>query len=77
MLHFQYSSVINAPVETVWQFHERPDILKILTPPWQPVKIIRREGELEVEAVSEFSLMKYQLSFCSLTMFTEPFKNKT
>lgn len=56
MLHFQYSSVINAPVETVWQFHERPDILKILTPPWQPVKIIRREGGLGVGAISEFRI---------------------
>lgn len=56
MLHFQYSSLINAPVETVWQFHERPDILQILTPPWQPVTIIRREGGLGVGAVSEFRL---------------------
>lgn len=56
MLNFQYSSLINAPVETVWQFHERPDILDLLTPPWQPVKIIRREGGLGVGAISEFRL---------------------
>ncbi len=56
MLNFQYSSVINANVETVWQFHERPDILELLTPPWQPVTIIRREGGLEVGAISEFRL---------------------
>jgi ligand-binding SRPBCC domain-containing protein len=56
MLNFQYSSLINAPVETVWQFHERPDILNLLTPPWQPVTIIRREGGLGVGAVSEFRL---------------------
>jgi len=57
MLHFQYSSLINATVEQVWNFHQREDILKILTPPWQPVKIIRREGGLDVGAVSEFILM--------------------
>ena len=56
MLNFQYSSLIDAPVETVWQFYERPDILELLTPPWQPVKIIRREGGLDVGAISEFRL---------------------
>ncbi|MEO0836696.1 MAG: SRPBCC family protein [Cyanobacteria bacterium J06642_3] len=56
MLNFQYSSLIDAPVETVWQFHERRDILDLLTPPWQPVTIIRREGGLDVGAVSEFRL---------------------
>ena len=56
MLNFQYSSSIDASVEKVWQFHERPDILELLTPPWQPVKIIRREGGLDVGAISEFRL---------------------
>jgi len=56
MLHFQYSSLINASVATVWQFHERSDILQILTPPWQPVKIIRREGGLGIGAISEFQI---------------------
>lgn len=56
MLKFTYSSYINAPVETVWKFHERSDILQMLTPPWQPVQIIRREGGLEIGAISEFRL---------------------
>jgi len=56
MLTFQYSSLIKAPVEKVWQFHERQDIMAILTPAWQPVKIVRREGGLEVGAVTEFLL---------------------
>ncbi|QIZ70203.1 SRPBCC family protein [Oxynema aestuarii] len=54
MLHFEYSSLINAPVETVWKFHERPDILDILTPPWQPVRVVRRDRGLEVGSISEF-----------------------
>lgn len=57
MLHFKHSSLIDAPVEVVWNFHERPDILQMLTPPWQPVEIIRREGGLEVGAISEFRLL--------------------
>ncbi|WP_040896668.1 SRPBCC family protein [Xenococcus sp. PCC 7305] len=56
MLHFKYSSLINASVENVWRFYERPDILELLTPPWQPVKIIRREGGLGVGAISEFRI---------------------
>ncbi|PSF39340.1 cyclase [Aphanothece hegewaldii CCALA 016] len=56
MLRFEFSSLINAPVEVVWNFHERSDILQKLTPPWQPVEIIRREGGLGVGAISEFRL---------------------
>ncbi len=57
MLRFEYSSLIHAPAEVVWSFHERKDVLQLLTPPWQPVKIIRREGGLEVGAISEFRLL--------------------
>lgn len=64
MLHFQFSSLINAPIEVVWKFHEREDILEILTPPWQPVEIVRRQGGLEVGAISEFRLI---LGFIPIT----------
>ncbi|MFB2933648.1 SRPBCC family protein [Aerosakkonemataceae cyanobacterium BLCC-F154] len=57
MLQFKYSSLIDAPVEVVWNFHERPDILQILTPPWQPVEIVRREGGLNVGAITEFRIV--------------------
>ncbi|MGK7923886.1 MAG: SRPBCC family protein [Spirulina sp.] len=56
MLNFKYSTLIDAPIETVWNFHERADILQILTPPWQPVQVIRREGGLGVGAISEFRI---------------------
>ncbi|MEM1369311.1 MAG: SRPBCC family protein [Cyanobacteria bacterium P01_H01_bin.15] len=56
MLHFQYASEINATPTTVWQFHERQDILDLLTPPWQPVTVVRREGGLGVGAITEFRL---------------------
>jgi ligand-binding SRPBCC domain-containing protein len=56
MTKFAYSSIIKAPVETVWSFHERPDILELLNPPWQSIKVIRREGGLEVGAISEFRI---------------------
>lgn len=57
MVKFQYSSVIKSPVKTVWEFHERDDILQLLTPPWQPVKIIARQGGLNIGATSEFMLV--------------------
>ncbi|AFY70137.1 cyclase/dehydrase [Thalassoporum mexicanum PCC 7367] len=56
MTNFTYSSIISAPVETVWNFHERPDILELLNPPWQSIKVVRREGGLEVGATSEFKI---------------------
>ncbi|MEM9137395.1 MAG: SRPBCC family protein [Cyanobacteria bacterium P01_F01_bin.42] len=56
MLHFEQSNVIQAPAKRVWEFYERPDILNLLTPPWQPVEIIRREGGLDIGAESEFRL---------------------
>jgi len=56
MLTFSCYTLIHAPVQTLWSFHERPDILQILTPPWQPVQVIRREGGLAVGAISEFQI---------------------
>ena len=56
MMHYRKSTLIDAPVEVVWNFHERPDILERLTPPWQPVQVVRREGGLDVGAISEFRL---------------------
>jgi ligand-binding SRPBCC domain-containing protein len=56
MVSFRYSSLIDAPLEQVWEFHERPDILQLLTPPWQPVEVLRREGGLGIGAISEFRL---------------------
>jgi ligand-binding SRPBCC domain-containing protein len=56
MLTFSWHSLIHAPVQTLWSFHERSDVLQLLTPPWQPVRVIRREGGLAVGAMTEFQL---------------------
>jgi ligand-binding SRPBCC domain-containing protein len=56
MLTFSASILIKAPIQTVWTFHERPDVLDLLTPPWQPVRIIQRKGGLEVGAITEFEI---------------------
>lgn len=56
MLHFKRSTLIDAPVEVVWRFHERQDFLQFITPPWQPLQIVRREGGLDVGAITEFRI---------------------
>ncbi|MEH1870843.1 SRPBCC family protein [Nostoc sp.] len=71
MLHFKHSSVINAPPEVVWKFHERADILQLLNPPWQPVQIVRREGGLNVGAITEFRLFLGPLPLTWLARHTE------
>lgn len=56
MLNYSRSILIHAPVDVVWAFHEQPDVLDKLTPPWQPVEVKRREGGLDVGAETEFQL---------------------
>lgn len=51
MLTFEYSSIIAAPVETVFAFHERPDAFELLTPPWEQVVTISRQGGILVGAL--------------------------
>jgi ligand-binding SRPBCC domain-containing protein len=55
-LHFEYTSLIRAPVEIVFAFHERPDAIERLTPPWQQVTVVRRTGGLETGAMVEFRI---------------------
>ena len=71
MLQFQHSSIINASPEVVWRFHERQDILQLLNPPWQPVQVVRREGGLDVGAITEFRLFLGPLPLTWLARHTE------
>lgn len=43
---FTYSSVIDAELDDVFDWHTRPGAIARLTPPWQPVKVIREAGSL-------------------------------
>jgi len=38
---------IQAPPEVVFAFHERPDALERLLPPWENARIVERKGGLE------------------------------
>lgn len=71
MLNFKRSILIHAPVEVVWSFHKRLDILDLLTPPWQPIQVVRREGGLEVGAISEFQIFVAPISWRWLAVHIE------
>jgi len=47
---FIKSVMIDAPVERVFAFHERPDALELLTPPFPPVRILYKSGGIHVGA---------------------------
>ena len=53
---FEWSSFIDAPVETVFAFHERPDALELLTPRWPPVTVLRRPTSLAAGTVVELRI---------------------
>nr|WP_157527368.1 SRPBCC family protein [Kibdelosporangium sp. MJ126-NF4] len=41
-----YSSVMDAPLRTVFDWHARPGALVRLSPPWQPVKVVQEASSL-------------------------------
>lgn len=41
------SSVVDAPLDDVFAWHERPGAIHRLTPPWQPVGVVREAGSLD------------------------------
>jgi ligand-binding SRPBCC domain-containing protein len=47
-MRFVKESVVRASAATVFAFHERPDALARLTPPWQKVEIVRPPTSLAV-----------------------------
>lgn len=56
MPHFEYSSVIPAPREAVWAFHERPDAVQLLTTPETRMTVLERHGGLEPGARVVFEI---------------------
>ena len=56
MTAFLKSVIIAAPVETVFGFHEREDALRILSPPFPPLRILRKTGGIEPGATVELKI---------------------
>ncbi|HEX7304314.1 TIGR01777 family oxidoreductase [Lentzea sp.] len=42
-----YSSLVDAPLDDVFAWHERPGAIHRLTPPWQPVGVVREADRLD------------------------------
>lgn len=45
---FTFESDFDCSAETLFGFHERPDALAMLTPPWQTIDLIQPPASLEV-----------------------------
>ena len=64
---FVFSSVIPACVERVFAFHESPDALERLTPPWQPARVLHKDAGLHVGARVELlvPLGPFKTTWCA------------
>ena len=76
MPRFTYSSVVEAPVEVVFRLYEEPEALALLTPPWQPIQIVRREGGIQDGGVVELRLLFGPLKFKWVARHTGYEKNR-
>jgi ligand-binding SRPBCC domain-containing protein len=47
MTTFVKTVFIEAPLEDVFRFHEREDALRLLSPPFPPVRVIQKTGGIE------------------------------
>lgn len=53
---FVRSILLDAPIERVFAFHERPDALQLLSPPFPPVRVIRKTGGIEIGSRVELKI---------------------
>ena len=42
----EYASVVDHPLETVWDWHTRPGAMHRLVPPWQPMRVVKETESL-------------------------------
>jgi ligand-binding SRPBCC domain-containing protein len=50
-MYFVHESVIEASVEEVFAFHERPDAFQLLLPPWEKAQVLQPPRSLQVGTV--------------------------
>jgi ligand-binding SRPBCC domain-containing protein len=55
-MEFVHESHFSTTPEAVFALHERADVFQILTPPWQKVRVMQRQGGLRIGARVEFRL---------------------
>lgn len=42
----EYASVVNHPLQQVWDWHTRPGAMRRLVPPWQPMRVVKETESL-------------------------------
>jgi ligand-binding SRPBCC domain-containing protein len=64
-MRFTKESLIHATPERVFAFHEQPDALKLLTPPWESSKVIQAAqiSELGSRAIIETRLFGWRVQW--------------
>ena len=60
---FEKESRVNVPVDALFQWHARQGAIERVTPPWAPVKLIRRSGGIETGARVRFRLAFLKIPF--------------
>ena len=58
-MRFVKQSVIQASPERVFQFHEQPDVLSLLIPPWESARVIQaaKISEIGTQAIVETKVL--------------------
>ena len=46
VMGLRHTSIVEAPLEQVFAWHERPGVLRRLAPPWQPIRVIEEAASL-------------------------------
>ena len=60
-MRFVKESLIRAAPGRVFAFHELPDVLARLTPPWESVRVVQHPANLEVGAIAIFETRLFGL----------------
>ena len=42
----EYASIVDHPIEQVWDWHTRPGAMRRLVPPWQPMRVVKETESL-------------------------------
>jgi uncharacterized protein (TIGR01777 family) len=75
-MSIEYRSTVDAPVEDVFAWHERPGALRRLLPPWQPVRVVReasnlRDGRAELRGLGVVPWTAQHSNFVEGERFTD------
>lgn len=68
-MHFTKETIIQARPKDVFAFHESPDALELLIPPWEKMRVVENSGSLKVG--SRVVLAGYAMKFLPVRWVAE------